>query len=445
MFQQKNPFIPLLRIFRWLIPMVFIAVQPIAKCSTEPLSVPDIPSIHILELWAHQGIEPGMHNKWIQPLRREKLMTRTVYGWYPYWMGNAYLNLQWDLLTHISFFSLEATPTGDISDDHGWPGSWSGLISTAQAAGVTLTVTCSLFGSSDINTLINSSANRANLISNLVQECLDGDAEGINIDFEGTSLNKANLVLFMQELQSAFSTAIPGAHISMATPAVDWNGCFDYDQLAASSDVLIPMCYGYHYSGGDPGPVSPLTHGTVWSQYCVESTVDDYLDPGYGIDASQLCIGVPYYGYDWLVSGDPSTYPASDGPGNATARTFSYIMTNHSGYTKHWDSHSQTPWYYYYSGSDPRQVWYDDDVSLGLKYDLVNNRDLAGIGIWALGYDGSYSQLWDALDSHFSATPTPTPEPGALPATSPAGVSALVLVLGLLILISSRRKPEETG
>ncbi len=381
---------------RWFVVLMALICLPALSHGSE---TEDIPSQHILDLWAHQDFEVGKYDE-IVDTKTTRDLSHVVYGWYPYWMGSIYTGFQWDLLSHVSFFSLETDAWGNITDDHGWPESWSGLIGSAQSAGVTITLTCTLFSSTSINTLINSSVNRSNLITNLVNACLAGGAEGINIDFEGSSLDKMNLVIFMQELELALHTAIPGAHLSMATPAVDWTGCFDYDELGYVCDQLIPMCYGYHWSGGDPGPVSPLTAGSVWSAWCVEWTIDDYLGAGYGTTPDHLAIGVPYYGYDWPVTGDPSIYPATR-LADGVSRTYSYIRSNHAGYTKEWDIHSQTPWYYYWS-TDPRQVWYDDEESLGLKYQVAKDRNLAGIAIWALGYDGSYTELWDTLSDHFS-------------------------------------------
>ncbi|MBN1296944.1 hypothetical protein JXA80_09195 [bacterium] len=391
----------------------FVTIDEIEATGDEPLS------IHRLQLEQYADFPVENHTRTVQPAR-SRTLTHTVYGWYPYWMGSAYLNLDWDLISHLSFFSIEADAMGQITNDHSWPQNWSGLITTAQNAGVTLTLTCTLFGSSAINTLIGSSTYRSTLIANLIAECQAGGAQGVNIDFEGSNLNALNLVTFMTELRTAFDAAIPDAHISMATPAVDWTGCFDYDMLAAQCDTLIPMCYDYHWSGGSPGPVSPLTAGTIWSQWCIEWTVADYRT--YGAPDTKITIGVPYYGFDWRVDGDPSTYPVPDGTGDAEARVYKTIRNSHGGYTKHWDIHSQTPWYYYWSGSDPQQVWYDDEVSLGLKYDFVLDENLPGIGIWALGYDDGYMELWDAIAAHFSVavTPTPTPTTPPVPTNTPA-------------------------
>jgi len=47
------------------------------------------------------------------------------------------------------------------------------------------------------------------------------------------------------------------------------------------------------------------------------------------------------------------------------------------------------------------QVWYDDDSSLGLKYDLAESKNYKGIGMWALGYDRAKPQLWNEIEKRY--------------------------------------------
>jgi flagellar hook assembly protein FlgD len=56
-----------------------------------------------------------------------------------------------------------------------------------------------------------------------------------------------------------------------------------------------------------------------------------------------------------------------------------------------------------------RQIYYDDAATLGAKYDLVNQYNLRGAGIWALGYDGSRPELYALLKDKF-ITDTVPPE-----------------------------------
>ena len=48
-----------------------------------------------------------------------------------------------------------------------------------------------------------------------------------------------------------------------------------------------------------------------------------------------------------------------------------------------------------------RQCWYDDSLSLSIKYQYAKDLNLNGIGIWALGYDNGDDRLWGALDDQF--------------------------------------------
>jgi hypothetical protein len=86
------------------------------------------------------------------------------------------------------------------------------------------------------------------------------------------------------------------------------------------------------------------------------------------------------------------------------------MKNNANSYGRIWDSYSLTPWYKYQS-PDWYQGWYDDSVSLGIKYDYVNSQNLKGIGIWALSYDGSNTELWNTISSKFTS-PTYVNEEG---------------------------------
>ncbi len=73
-----------------------------------------------------------------------------------------------------------------------------------------------------------------------------------------------------------------------------------------------------------------------------------------------------------------------------------YISEN-----KHREPNSFGP-YYSFENDGWYQCFIDDVYSMGEKYDIVNRRDLGGIGIWALGYDNGYTDLWDLIDQKFT-------------------------------------------
>jgi hypothetical protein len=70
---------------------------------------------------------------------------------------------------------------------------------------------------------------------------------------------------------------------------------------------------------------------------------------------------------------------------------------------KKWDEISQTPFSLWQSNRW-NQVWWDDEVSLELKYNLAIQKKIGGVGIWALGYDGSLTNLWALIEKKFVKT-----------------------------------------
>ena len=357
-------------------------------------------SIHQLEMEIYNTQNISLYDDELIPLFRStesnQTLDRTVFGYYPYWMGSAWLNLDYSLLSTIAYFGAEANSTGGIDDWHSWPPN--NLITTAHNAGVEVVLTVTLFNSNTISSLLSNANYRQILITTLVNSVSSAGADGVNIDFEGLpSSQKENMVQFITDLKAAFDSAIPGSQVTLATPAVDWSGAWDYDQLAINSDGLMIMAYDYHWSNAPTtGPVAPLTG---WGTYNVTWTVNDYLTWSGGLN-DKLILGCPYYGYDW---------PAESGNGGAnttasgTAKTYSVAEPLAQTYGKLRDNDSQSPWYRYQS-SGWRQCWYDDSLSLSLKYDLVNQHDLQGIGIWALGYDGDNTELWNAINEKFTST-----------------------------------------
>ena len=49
------------------------------------------------------------------------------------------------------------------------------------------------------------------------------------------------------------------------------------------------------------------------------------------------------------------------------------------------------------------QCWTDKEQTLGIKYDYINEKGLGGLGIWALGYDNSFPELWTLIKEKFTA------------------------------------------
>ena len=324
--------------------------------------------------------------------------SKKVFGYHPYWQGTKWQSYNYDLLTTIAYFSAETNSTGDLTNLHGWPAT--DLINKAHANGVEVVLTVTLFDKSDIETLLSHNSYRDRLIKNLLYEVNRAGADGVNIDFESfPESQKNNLVSFVKNLRKSLRDSIPNAQVTLATPAVDWSNAWDFNALATESDGLFIMGYDYHWKGSTTtGPVAPLTGGS----YNITNTVNTYLSITNN-NYDKLILGNPYYGYEWPSNGgDKGASTTNDG----TAVIFSTAESKALSYGKLWDSDSQTPWYRYQNPSW-FQTWYDDSLSLSNKYDFVISKKLGGVGIWALGYDEGYDELWNALNEKMGAKSAP--------------------------------------
>ena len=355
-------------------------------------------SFHNQELYKFQNFEINYKevDKRAKTLEVTQLdrsfLTHEVIGYLPYWEYDEYPDLDYSLLTQINFFSAELSDYGDILNDHNWENLY--FIEFAQSHGVKVKLCATLFGQESLSTLLSNYFYRQNAINNLLDLVVSAGADGIDIDFELLPTDqRENLVLFMQELSFAFHTEMENPIITMATPAIDWSNAWDYESLAEITDGLFIMGYNYFYSGSsNAGPVAPL--GGYF--YDIEYTVNDYLDKTNN-QADKLILGLPYYGYDWPVLNNLIN---SETIGYGAARTFAASKNLSELYGDYGDTQSNSVWLSYYE-SQWRQCWYDNNLSLSAKYEFAKEKDLQGVGIWALGYDDDYDDLWDILEVHF--------------------------------------------
>jgi PKD repeat protein/spore germination protein YaaH len=332
-------------------------------------------------------------------------LNKIVFGWHPYWSNGLEANYNWDLITDLSYFSYDVVAsTGQASSTHSW--ATANVVTQALNMGKRVNLCVTLF--SDHATFFGSSTAKQTLITNLINHVQSRGAHGVNIDFEGVpSSQKTNLTNFLIDLCTQMHTSIPGSQVSIALYAVDWNSVFDIPVLNNYIDLFVIMGYDYYYSGSTTaGPNDPLYHfyndATTYN-YTLSKTVTSYLFRG--VSRSKLVLGLPYYGreYGTNASSIPST--VRNAP-NSASRTFAVLKNNTSGNysnaNKQFVANSCNPVYVFHNGTEWRQCFFDDKYSMAKRFDFVNQRDIAGIGIWAMGYDDGYTDYWDNIRDKFS-------------------------------------------
>lgn len=327
-------------------------------------------------------------------------LNKRVYGWHPYWNGSTYLNYDWSMLSDLCYFDYSVSPTTGNNTNGSFAWNTSGAVTNAIANGVNAHICATLFSSH--STFWASSTAQQTLISNLITLVQNRGGKGVNIDFEGMgSSDKVPFTNFMINLCNQMHAAIPGSEVSIALYAVDWSGTFDMATLNQYVDYFIFMGYDYYWSGSTTaGPEAPLYNYQTSYNYTLSKTITYYIKQG--ASPSKLLAGLPYYGREWETAG--STAPSATTGGFTSSRTYSVVKDNVSGYYNNvlWEPNSFSEYYSFQVGGAWRQCWIDDASTLGYRYDVVNQRAIGGIGIWALGYDDGYTELWDMIRDKFS-------------------------------------------
>jgi spore germination protein YaaH len=354
--------------------------------------------------------------------------------------GVGYPSWDFSMLTTVAYFGEHVNWNGNIvTSDTGWAvwnsSTATGLVNYAHSRGVKVVLTLILqdFGSTQ-PLMCSGLGDGQTTITQGIQQMEARGADGINLDYEGENAVCVNgqtsnsmLIGFVQKMRAAMPA---GSYLSMDTysgSAEGPDGFFNLPALEPYVDSFFVMAYDmeyYNWSGAPAyctrmclGPTAPLTNYF----YNDTRSAAEYTAT---VPASKVIMGVPYYGRKACVAvGGPNDYPTSnvvaDDYLDASAEQ-PYSDTVPGTYSSHRDVHDllgQERFDDWLSASlnCTRQMYWDDFVSLGAKYDLVNRYNLRGVGIFTLNYGGGAPELWCDLRDHFSA--------GYVPATVTVGAT----------------------
>jgi spore germination protein YaaH len=323
-----------------------------------------------------------------------------IFGYYPYWTPQSYLTTRPDtVLTHIGYFSADADSTGTVTIQR--PANIPLLRTYCTTYKLKLILVATIFGADNNTAVLGDIQKTQRVISQLMSAVRNYGFDGIDIDAETVPREQRNnLVRFTRLLRDSLSEFNQSMELSMATPAVDWSNSFDLKSLDAICNNMMIMGYDYYYSGSPTaGPTAPLKG----ENYNVIRSVQTYLDSG--VSASKLMLGVPWYGYEWAVIDTNRKSQRDTKRGLGKAYLYQSISRRGQQFNKY-DLTTESVWYILRDSTGYFQGWFDDSISLAMKYKLITTRKLAGVGIWALGYEGSDGFLRSGLKQAFISNST---------------------------------------
>ena len=366
-------------------------------------------------------------------------LSREVFGYATYWelAGGDLSDLQFDKVSTIAYFGLTYTAPGTFDNSDGGAAGWNSaaltnMVNQAHSSGDKVVVTVKSFDNGTIGSIVNNPTNGQAAIDSAVNAVVSRGLDGVNVDFEGNDPNlQQPFVNWIAKLSNTLHTDRPGSFVTVDgySGSASWSGGFiRVDTLAPYVDAFFIMAYDMAFSNAsDKGVAVTLPNAPLAGSYTYYDTqsVDQYVSKTG--DPNKVMLGVPYYGYksSTLSAGfNAPTNPNDHGSCNILcADTYSNIRFEFGcaqSLSFNWDGASSTPWAVWNSpGNDPctspspghnsiRELYYDDGTSLGAKYDMINNRNIRGVGMWALGYDHGYSDLWGAIAAKLMCPAAPS-------------------------------------
>lgn len=344
----------------------------------------------------------------------KKSQGKVVFGFLPYWNLKK-ITLQPEL-THLSYFGLTIGADGRILtrvNGGGEPGfakldsqELSGIIAELEKNNQQLEITFTQFNPDDIYAFISSKKAQEKFFSALDSILLAYPISGVNIDIEYNGVDdeklQDNFSEFMENLNQKMDAKYENIKLSVSVyaSAIKGNLIWDVAALGESTDYIVVMAYDFHRrTSVKAGPVAPLFGGKDLWDNDISNYLQGFLEV---VDGEKILLGVPFYGYEWqTTSRDPRAHTFPD-----TGATASYarVQTLLDAETKEklkveegWNEEALSPYISYVEDGEIFVIYYENSRSISYKLDLVNQLDLAGIAIWALGYEGDSRELWETV------------------------------------------------
>ena len=225
--------------------------------------------------------------------------------------------------------------------------------------------------------LLSRTSVRRKLIDGLMEEVQTYDLDGLNLDFEGLKESAGpHYIQFIRELSVACRQAGIVLSVDNYVPAA-YNSFYNRKEQGIVADYVIVMGYDEHYAGGEPGPVASYGY--------VKQGIEDTLEL---VPREKVINAVPFYTRVWKESEEGRS---SDALGIADAKDWAQ--------RKNVELVWQDDLGLYYGEIDDegvrKQVWMEEERSLGLKMELIREQDLAGVACWKMGIEPA--SVWDVV------------------------------------------------
>lgn len=373
----------------------------------------------------------SLTGKELTPLTQQK-KGKEVFGFAPYWTINRLENVDYNTLTTLAYFGVPINADGNLNTtDRGYTVFISDTATEefkkAHEHGTRVVLTITQMNNDDIRVLMDDPEAQKRAISQSVELVKKRGIDGLNVDFEylgdpGPEYRQ-KFSDFVNNITLAMHKEVPNSKVTVSVyaSAVKDLKIYDIAKISQSSDGIFMMAYDFAVASSDNAiPTAPLygyKEGKYW--YDVSTAVDDFLKV---MDPEKLILGIPWYGYNypvyepgikaathqgyytyyWYRYRKYSQYHSFPSHAQTYQNAVENITTATPGVSQlqtGWDELGQVGWKAYYDTQQGvwRMIFLEDAKSVGIKVDFAKQRNLGGVGMWALGFDNGHTDLWTVL------------------------------------------------
>jgi len=222
-------------------------------------------------------------------------------------------------------------------------------------------------------------------IAHVVAYAVAFGLDGINIDFENMYLKDQDLFsAYVKKLSDALRRVGKWVSVDVTVPegSDQWSKVYDRKTLSGAVDYMFLMAYDEHWASSSKA-------GSVASRDWVVTGIEKSLAL---IPREKLILGMPLYTRIWEEVGVSKKVSSS---------TMSYLRTDgwlkDNNLTPVYDPKTGQNYVEYLSGASKFRVWLEDETSLGMRLDLMEQYNLPGLGFWSV--DFANEEVWEIIKS----------------------------------------------
>lgn len=257
----------------------------------------------------------------------------------------------------------------------------AGLVNKMHQRGTEVWALVSDFDTNvDFAALYSSKKARTNMVNTLINDAEKYGFDGINLDFENIkSAYAKDYLQFVREL--SIECERKGLVLSTDNYKPEaYNRCYNLKEQSRFVDYVIVMAYDEHYAGTDAGSVASLPF--------VKEAVEDTVQL---VGKEHVIAGIPFYTRIWTTT-----------DGNTTSRAVgmqaAVDQLNSDGQVALWNEDCGQYVASYTVGNSTRQIWFEEEKSIEVKMQVIQENNVAGVAGWKLGLEKS--SVWPVISKY---------------------------------------------